>query len=161
HIDLSYAEPANAASYVRAFGCPVRFGQPRDHLVLDAELLSLRLPLAHPETHQLLLRACDERMVRLDASESFGRRVRLEIARARDHSRGQLLGLEEVAERFCLSARTLRRRLAEEDTTFQQITDSIRRDLSVQLLTGTRLSAKEIAFDLGYSSVNNFRRAFK
>lgn len=60
-----------------------------------------------------------------------------------------------------MGARTLRRRLVEEEMSYQQILDQTRHDLAVQYLKHTALTPKEIGFLLGYSSVSNFRRAFK
>ena len=55
----------------------------------------------------------------------------------------------------------MRRRLVEEEMSYQQILDQTRHDLAVQYLKHTALTPKEIGFLLGYSSVSNFRRAFK
>lgn len=160
-IGLSYPMPRNGADYADHFGCRVLFGQRANWMLFDPDLLQLRLPLANPETHSLLQRECDEQVAQLDVGNSFAKRVAHEILRSRSGGMAVMLGLEEIAERFCVSARTLRRRLAEEGTTYQQIVDGLRKDISLQLLASTRLSAKEIAYSLGYSSVNNFRRAFK
>ena len=43
----------------------------------------------------------------------------------------------------------------------QEDIDRTRQDLATQYLQNTRLTPKEIGFLLGYSSVSNFRRAFK
>ena len=48
-----------------------------------------------------------------------------------------------------------------EEVTFQQILDDTRRELAIQYLTYTSLTPKQIGYMLGYSSVSNFRRAFK
>ena len=55
----------------------------------------------------------------------------------------------------------LRRRLVEENTSYQQLLDRTRQDLAQQYLQHTTLTPKEIGYLLGYSSVSNFRRAFK
>ena len=60
-----------------------------------------------------------------------------------------------------LSPTTLKRKLREEGETYQHILDRIRRDLSIQYLTETKLTAKQISYRIGFSNVHNFRRAFK
>ncbi len=60
-----------------------------------------------------------------------------------------------------MSARTLRRHLRNEGTTFQQVLDEFRRDLAREYLHTGAISVKEIAYLLGFSSEGNFRRAFK
>ena len=66
-----------------------------------------------------------------------------------------------MAKRLNLGSRTLRRRLVKENVTYQQILDDIRKTLAIQYLQGTSLTPKEIGYTLGYSSVSNFRRAFR
>lgn len=74
---------------------------------------------------------------------------------------GNFPTLDEMAQHLKMGARTLRRRLVEEEMSYQQILDQTRHDLAVQYLKHTALTPKEIGFLLGYSSVSNFRRAFK
>ena len=73
---------------------------------------------------------------------------------------GEFPKLDAVARRLCLGARTLRRRLQELDTGYQQILDEVKRELAIEYLRTTHLTVQEIAEVLGYSEVTNFRRAF-
>ena len=73
---------------------------------------------------------------------------------------GEFPKLDAVAGRLCLGARTLRRRLQELGTGYQQILDEVRRELAIEYLRTTSLTVQEIAELLGYSEVTNFRRAF-
>lgn len=58
-----------------------------------------------------------------------------------------------------VSARTLQRRLSEENTSFQTELSAVRERLARHYLTKTRLSTGEIAFLLGYAEPNSFYRA--
>ena len=73
---------------------------------------------------------------------------------------GEFPKLDAVARRLCVGARTLRRRLQELGTGYQQILDEVRRELAIEYLRTTSLTVQEIAELLGYSEVTNFRRAF-
>ena len=67
-------------------------------------------------------------------------------------------------QRFAIEghlARTLRRKLLVEHTSFQRIVSEVRRDLALYYLRETSLPTKQVAFSLGYSTVSNFHRAFK
>ena len=59
------------------------------------------------------------------------------------------------------SPRTLKRRLAEENTTFSAIRDDVRRQRALLLLDDRRLSIGEVATRLGYTELPNFTRAFR
>ncbi len=55
---------------------------------------------------------------------------------------------------------TLRRRL-DEDSTFTEIVDDLRREMAVRHLAGAEPTVSEIAFLLGFSDVRAFGRAFR
>jgi len=68
---------------------------------------------------------------------------------------------EEVAARFAIHPQTLRRRLAEENTTFRQLKVDVRREAAMLLLRSTSLSIEDIAARIGFSQASAFTRAFK
>jgi AraC-like DNA-binding protein len=74
---------------------------------------------------------------------------------------GQRPQLREVARQLGLSARTLQRRLGEEQVTFQQLTAEARRELARHYLQHSALELGEIAYLLGFEDGNSFFRAFQ
>ena len=87
------------------------------------------------------------------------------LARIREHVRVALRdgppSLERLALTLGMSERTLQRRLAEEDTTFNAVIEDVRATLSRLHLADPKLSLGEVAFLAGYSELSNFMRAFK
>lgn len=69
--------------------------------------------------------------------------------------------MEAVADRMCISSRTLRRRLANESVSFRSIFDEVRRALANDYLLVIGLSISDVSERLGFSDVAHFRRAFK
>ena len=69
--------------------------------------------------------------------------------------------LDLVARELGLSARSLRRRLDEENTSYRDILQAERRLKAEKLLGTGRLRISELAAGLGYSDVAVFSRAFK
>jgi AraC-like DNA-binding protein len=57
--------------------------------------------------------------------------------------------------------RTLKRRLADQGTSFSALLDEVRRDRATLLLRAGELSVDEIGARLGYSDPANFARAFR
>ena len=76
-------------------------------------------------------------------------------------SAGDFINIKQVAEQLCMSERTLRRRLSNEDTSFQHVLEEIKDLLAKKYLRQTSLSIADIAHILGYAETVNFRRAFK
>ena len=54
----------------------------------------------------------------------------------------------------------MRRRLTDEDTTFQQLMEEARRELARHYLLHSSLELNEAAYLLGYEDANSFFRAF-
>ncbi len=67
----------------------------------------------------------------------------------------------EICEKLNMTPQTLRRRLKEGNTRYQEIKDAIRKDASVYYLSKPDLSIDEIALLMGFSEASSFHRAFK
>jgi AraC-like DNA-binding protein len=67
----------------------------------------------------------------------------------------------EICEKLNMTPQTLRRRLKEANTSYQEIKDNIRKDASIYYLSKPELSIDEIALLMGFSEASSFHRAFK
>ena len=70
-------------------------------------------------------------------------------------------GLENVAEEFGISGRTLQRNLSEENNSFNQLVKDIQKIMTFNYLETKELSIDEIAYLVGYTEISSFYRAFK
>ena len=138
-------------------GAPVLCGTDTSCVSFDSALLDAPLPQADATTHQRCLRSCDELISSLRRCHEIRRRVRGMVLSAN----GIVPTLSQVASRLFVSTRTLRRRLEDAQTSYQEIVAETRRDMAVRYLTQTCLSTEAIAEILGYSDTANFRQAFK
>jgi AraC-like DNA-binding protein len=149
--------PVGADPYPGFFGCPVRFGAPVSRLVLDARWAWATMPGRDPVT----LASCLELLEALTAS----RRDQQELLEVLEISVAQRLpdapSFAEQAHRLVLSERTLRRRLTECGTTYQELVEGVRRERVEQLLRRPELTAREIARSAGFSDERALRRAVR
>lgn len=74
---------------------------------------------------------------------------------------GKGTDMDAVAGSLCMTARTLRRRLLDEGTTFLQLRDEVRCALAREFLAESVLSVEQIAERLGYAEPTSFINAFK
>lgn len=119
--------------------------------------LALPLPSADSNLVRLATRECERALSDLKESDGLIGQVR-KLARANlSHS----VGLEKVAEALLMTPRTLRRRLAEMGTSYQQIVEQLRYALAVDLLDRTQMPVETISSELGYADPSNFGRAFR
>ncbi|QHE86041.1 AraC family transcriptional regulator [Hydrogenophaga sp. BPS33] len=156
-VEFVDPEPLEAEPYLRAFGCPVRFGQPRNRLLLTRADLDMPLLSRDPVLFDMHQRVIEARLVRLGSS-STAHRVSEEILRRLHLGEPRR---EDVASSLAMADRTLQRRLHEENTSFQQLLDGARRDLAQKYLAESRHTLGQVADLLGFADQSNFFRANK
>ncbi|QSP95708.1 AraC family transcriptional regulator ligand-binding domain-containing protein [Marinobacter salinisoli] len=149
-------------SYYRRFAdqLPVRveYGQPEDMLVFPRELMAVPMRLADADASRMAREQCE---LELQTALREQGDISLAIRNMLRMMPGPLPALEATAERFYVSSRTLKRRLAERDTSYREIVESVLKDRAMQLLRYTNKSVTEIAYELGYADLSNFSRAFR
>jgi AraC-like DNA-binding protein len=138
-------------------GCEVVFGAEENRLYFPAELLSHASPHAEPELLALHERFASEQVARLEKKDIVGQVERI-IAELLDSGE---VTLDAVAERLGIKPRTLRTRLTEAETSFNQVLADFRYRLARQLLATTDESIDEIVYLTGFSEPSTFYRAFK
>ena len=73
---------------------------------------------------------------------------------------GQYPQMPQIADMLNLSPRTYRRRLEEEQQSFQDLLDQVRAEHATRYLQNTRLPLSSIAYMVGFNDASNFRRAY-
>jgi len=155
-VELAYPEPPHAARYSETFNCPVHFDAPVSRFVLGSAALALPLLTADADSAVLFERSCRELLAEIERHASLANELRQLLLA----SPGKLPDAAAAAARLHVGERTLRRRLAAERTSFQEVLDEVRSRIAIDYLTTTHLSTQEIATLLGFSEATNFRRAF-
>jgi AraC-like DNA-binding protein len=155
-VHMRHLYPSDTGEYARVFRAPVRCGTERNALVFRRELLDVRARRANPALVPLFARQATAKLERLGREGSVTDRVKA-IIRA-EVDRG--LTAAAAAKRLSSSEATLRRRLAEEGTTYQQVLDAVRKELALAHLEAN-LPPAEIGVALGFSSTSSFARAFR
>jgi AraC-like DNA-binding protein len=158
-ILFRHEKPRKIDAHEAMFRSPVRFGAEVTALVFDAEVLALPLLKGDRELAAFFERKAQEFMGRIDeVPQGSSGKLRAVLL---DEFRRGVPTLEGAATRLGLSARTLRRRLQEEGTTFQDVLDETRCRIAKRHLQERRLALGEVAFLLGFSEPSAFHRAFK
>ena len=156
-VEMAIPEPSRVDAYADLLGCPVVFGADRNRICFNRENLSIPLPRADALSFQICDDLCATMLEDMRMAAGPAREVRdLILRRPSDFP-----SLSEVASHLYMTPRTLRRRLAEQGTSYQQILNDVRKSLAVKFLRETRLTMDEIAERVGFSDSRNFRQAFK
>lgn len=157
-LRVAHGDPSYPEEYQRIFGCPVQFGAGGDELVIDARTRMLSHPRADERLRAVLERGAAQLGPWLSPPTETSTRVRTALLQLLSHGSPRL---EAVAKELGMSARTLHRRLADEDTSFQALLDALRSEMAAHLLRQPDVSLAEIADALGFAELSAFSRAFR
>ncbi len=155
---FDYPRPPHGDEYRHIFHCPLEFSAPNSALTFDKRFLSAPVIRDRPEMHQFLKTSPADLLSRPDESNTYTGRIRTLIGR--DFSR-PLPDFEWIAAELHTSPQTLRRRLKQENTSFQEIKDLLRRDMAIYYLSRQELTVNDIASKVGFTEPSTFHRAFK
>ena len=156
-VTLPHDGHGRLAVYRKFFRCAVEFNGTPVRIEFATKLLETPLPHRDASASDQLQQQCKLLLAKLSRQSGLIDDVR-RVLLARP---GFFPDIEMVAEKLDLSARTLRRRLAEENTSFQNVLDEVRFGLATEYLSETPLPLQEVSSLLGYSDPGNFTHAFK
>lgn len=159
-IELAFDAPPHAGRYRELHAATVHFGLqhlPGARIVLDPEQMRQPLAMADDNALRMAEARCAALFQRITHASSLTDWVCMML---REASEGQP-GLVEIAGILNLSPRTLERRLKLEGSRFRHLARRARFEAACALLAAGRLSVTQIAYQLGYTDVGNFTRAFR
>ena len=151
-LDEEYLRPLLDSVAVRrvAFDCD------RTVVRVPRGMLDEPLPQADPHTLAVCVAQCEHILERRQRRHGMSAMVRSELLSAP----GEMPSLDTVAASLHLHPRTLRRRLAEEGTSFRALTNDVRAALATALLSQVGLTVEQVARRLGYAETAAFNHAF-
>ena len=157
-VYLDYEPVREDDEYRFMFDCPTYHDSEMNQVVFPAHYLDL--PLVQNELS--LSKFLRDSLARLFDGKvhnvGLPARIRAIIS---DEYGNHFPDFGEICEKLDMTPQTLRRRLKEGNTSYQEIKDSIRKDASVYYLSKPELSIDEIALLMGFSEASSFHRAFK
>jgi AraC-like DNA-binding protein len=155
-VKFAFPEPAHSHIYKHYFDCPIEFSAEKTELALPLESLKHVMPLAN---RFIALSAENKLMASLPISSKKILIHKLEKILLKTN--GEFPSLESAAEAMGMSGRTLRRKLSEEDSSYQKVLNEVRCQIAKKLLNAGRESITDIAFLLGFGDTSAFTKAFK
>jgi AraC-like DNA-binding protein len=151
------SEPEHRDAYAECFGARVRFGAPRNALVMPRAALDLPLQFKDAAIQRVLTRYAEDLSKRLPRTNALVERARAFVRKnlARDAS------LAALAATLHMSESSVQRKLQAQGTSHSEIIDAVRREVATELLESGELNVSEIAFRLGFAHRPAFHRAFR
>lgn len=151
-----YPQPAELSCYAVLGAERLRFDAPAMQMCFHPLLLERRLPGRRDELRSLLERY----LVSHDSGTPVSTRRRVEDLIRRLLPTGDCT-LPVVAETLSVTVRTLQVRLDDEQTSFRQLLEQVRREIATYHLRRGDMPLTHLAMVLGYSELSAFSRSFR
>lgn len=155
-VHFCFRAPSDESPYRKFFGAPVRFSQPASAVLFSAHYIERKIPSADPGLGEILQKYVSQ--VASRHSGDFLGQLRSVIRTLLPTGN---CTADRVAELFLMHRRTLHRLLSANETTFEQVMESMRRQIAEQMLEQSDMKLGQLADMLGYAEVSSFNRAFR
>ncbi|WP_201305318.1 AraC family transcriptional regulator [Paenibacillus puerhi] len=158
--DLRFAhdEPKDTAPYLSVFGRMPRFGGDEAALSMSKGVLDYPVLYSDPKLLAVFESIAKETRDELTRTSSLSDQV-MQWMKASFPS--FFPTVQQTAEFFGTSTRTLQNRLKEENTSYQELSAAFRKELAMGYLRKPEYSVGEIAYVLHFSEPSSFQNAFK
>lgn len=156
-LSFQWPEPPHADLYAQHLGIRPGFGAPSHVGVLPSAMLDLPLPQANRLTAQMCEQMCRDLLDQRRHASGATARVRLRLLQ----TPGRLPTMDQIAQEWGITSRTLRRHLIQEGVTFRELLDEVRVFLACGLIETANLGPRDIAERLGFNDTSAFIQAFR
>ena len=153
-----FPKPDDSYHYETLFQSEIKFDQHDHAIVFPARFLDYPIVQNDETLRSFLQTAPYQLIVMVDNDQSLTSQVVALLGK--DFSR-ELPSSEEVAFKLNMSVSTLRRRLSEEETSYQKIKDQCRMKAAVNYMDSPQLSINDVAALMGFDEPSAFFRSFK
>lgn len=157
-VEFMHEAPADTAPYLQVFGVEPRFGQAETVLRMSREVMDYPILYSDPKLRGMFESIADEARNRLLQGNTFSDRVYHWMMKCMPV---HFPTLQETADSFGMSARTLQSKLKEEDTSYNELSAALRKELALGYLKQPGYSVGDIAYLLHFSEPSAFQNAFK
>lgn len=157
-LQLDFPEPPQADEFRSLWRGPVTYNNARNAIVFPTAWLSLPLVQNPLSLSKFLKDSLALIIVGNQAPIGLTDQIKAIISKGYGNA---FPDFAQVCESLNMTPQTLRRRLKEENTSYQAIKDGIRQDAACFYLAKEELSIDEIALMMGFSEASSFHRAFK
>ncbi|MGH8504374.1 MAG: AraC family transcriptional regulator [Stenotrophobium sp.] len=156
-MEFGFPKPVYADRLAKSLGFMPKFGTKDTRCVFNLDVLDQPLPQANTATARMCEIECQKLLTRRRARSGVSAKVRDIILR----QPARTVNMETVAAELCLTARTLRRHLADEGSSFRGLRDEVLQMLAEELIDTAHMKLSEVAERLGYADAAAFSHAFK
>ncbi|RLA57022.1 MAG: hypothetical protein DRQ65_02360 [Gammaproteobacteria bacterium] len=159
-VSFSYPEPRHNWFYEELFQCDVAFGQPFHGFTFNRKYLARPIRRGKKELEAWLRDSPADLLYLPGRDATVNTYIRQELMQELQE-RMRFPSFDDICESLHMSSQVVRRRLAEEGTSYQKIKDGVRSALVKELLAKPDVAISGIAERAGFTEPAALSRAFK
>jgi len=159
-VSVSLARPCPTGyeeQYLKSFHAPVTFDAAYCEICLDPEAVDQPLMGGNREIAHQNDRIIEEYLAALDQADIVTRVKQIIIQTLSSGNCSK----RRVAGEMAMSPSALQQKLAQLDSSFQDLLNQVRQSLALAYMEQARVSITEMSFLLGFSDTSSFTRAFR
>jgi AraC-like DNA-binding protein len=157
-VEFRHARPASAHRHEQFFGCEVLFNRKSNRLHFDRKTLNTDIISSDQGLLEAMRFYLDDQLKMRSEEEDILDRIRHLISSSLVNG---VPDQKRIAAQLGVSARTLQRRLSEQDRVFADMVDEIRLSIAQDYVLQSEFSLTDISMMLGYGELSSFSRAYK
>lgn len=157
-IQFEHAAPADLTPYLTAFGKAPRFEGDATVLRMGKEVLDYSVMYSDPKLLGVFEAIAQETKDELTQGSVFSEQI---VQWMKKNMPSFFPTLQQTAQFFGISIRTLQNKLKAENTTFNDLSTRVRKEMAMGYLKKWEYSVGDIAYVLHFSEPSAFQSAFK
>jgi len=160
YVQFQHDTPFPLHYFEEYFGCPVYFGQKDNRIVIKTQYIKSPMMFYNHSTSHALDNQLEKSLERVNKTQAqwtnkVTEQLTLNIKNSASLSR------DKIAEYFNITPRTLNRKLQQEGSCYQTLTETVKCNMAIDELTNTDKHISQISDELGFKEPQSFARAFK
>jgi len=156
-VHLSYPKPQSIEPHLSILGSNITFNSDQNSVEIPLSLLTQQNATANAGVFQLVTQQSEAALTQIQQEENLSNTINRHLLENPE----AIISQDMMAEKLNMTPRTLRRKLHQIGSNYQEIQNSVRKDIAIKYLQDTSWSIQEVSSRLGYSEEVNFSRAFK
>ncbi|NHN32167.1 AraC family transcriptional regulator [Paenibacillus sp. S3N08] len=157
-VHFTHTQPVEIAEYVAVMGIPPGFGKKANTIRMSKAVLEYPILFADTQLLTTFEFVAEEAKRRLLQGNLFSNQLYHWIINRMPMS---FPSLKETALQFQMSVRSIQAKLNQENTTFMEIINRVRKELAMGYLAKPEYNIGEVAYLLHFSEPSAFQNAFK
>ncbi len=156
-FELAHENPGNGDEFSSFFGNTVRFNCSHNRIIISKNTLKQAIIFSNIQNAQENEKLCKQHLKQVNNDQKVIREVK-QCIRSMPFNE---VSLEVLADKLCMSTRSLRRHLQGQGVSYKSLLENERKRIALKRIEKQDVSIEKLAELLGYHNASSFSRAFK